>query len=58
MTVAPPVGQAQGPADSALPGPPPLRWWVPAAAFALAGIVLSVLVIAFGTNNGPLDDPN
>ena len=40
------------------PGPPPLRWWLPALAFAVTAGVLSGLVIAVGTNNGPLDDPN
>ena len=58
MTVAPPVGLEQRPAGGALLGPPPLRWRAPAVAFAVAAVVLSVLVIAFGTNNGPLDDPN
>jgi len=58
MTVAPPIDQAQRPADSPRHDPPPLRWWTPAVAFAVSAVVLSVLVIAFGTNNGPLDDPN
>jgi hypothetical protein len=56
MTIAPPIDQA--PADTPRHGPPPLRWWIPAVAFAVCAVVLSVLVIAFGTNNGPLDDPN
>ena len=37
---------------------PPLRWWQPAAAFAVAAVVLTGLVIGYGTNAGPLDDPN
>ena len=57
MTGAPPI-DAQRPADSPRHRQPPLRWWTPAVAFAGSAAVLSVLVIAFGTNNGPLDDPN
>jgi len=58
MTVAPPIDPAQRPTGSPRHDPPPLRWWTPAVAFAVCAVVLSVLVIAFGTNNGPLDDPN
>ncbi|PZS32511.1 MAG: hypothetical protein DLM59_08055 [Pseudonocardiales bacterium] len=58
MTVASPIDQAQCSTGSPRPCPPPLRWWTPAVAFAVSAVVLSVLVIAFGTNNGPLDDPN
>ena len=58
MTVARPMDQSQLLPDSSRLGRPPLRWWTPAVAFAVAAVVLSVLVIAFGTNSGPLDDPN
>lgn len=58
MTVAPPTDRSQRPPDTSRRGPPPVRWWTPAVAFAISAVVLSVLVIAFGTNNGPLDDPN
>lgn len=58
MTVAPPIDPAQRPTGSPRHDPPPLRWCTPAVAFAVCAVVLSVLVIAFGTNNGPLDDPN
>lgn len=58
MTVASPADPAQRPSDSPRHDPPPLRWWTPAAGFGVAAVVLSVLVIAFGTNDGPLDDPN
>ena len=60
MTRAPLVNRArprQRPTGTP-PDPPPLRWWLPALAFAVAAVVLSGLVIAFGSNNGPLDDPN
>lgn len=47
------------PPDEQTPGTaPPLRWWLPAAAVAVAATVLSGLVIAFGSNTGPLDDPD
>lgn len=58
MTVAPPIDQAQRPAGSPRHHPPPLRWWTPAVAFAVCAVALSILVIAFGTDNGPMDDPN
>ena len=58
MTVAPHVDQARRPTGNPRHGSPPLRWWTPAVVFAVGAVVLSVLVIAFGTNNGPLDDPN
>jgi hypothetical protein len=56
--VAPPIKGPQRSTGTSRPGPPPLRWWAPAVAFAVSAVVLSVLVIAFGTNSGPLDDPN
>lgn len=58
MTVAPPTDPVRYAAGRPRHDPPPLRWWAPAVAFPVSAVVLSVLVIAFGTNNGPLDDPN
>jgi hypothetical protein len=58
MTATPPIDQAKRLTGGPQPDPPPLPWWSPAVVFAVAAVVLSVLVIAFGTNNGPLDDPN
>lgn len=56
MTVAPSVDEVRRRAGTARRGPQPLRWWTPAVAYA-AAIILAGLVTAFGTNNGPLDDP-
>ena len=41
-----------------LPGAePPLRWWIPAAVAALAGLVLTLVVVLVVRPPGPLDDP-
>ena len=41
-----------------LPGAePPLRWWLPAAAFILASAVLTIVVVLLVRGPGPLDDP-
>jgi hypothetical protein len=58
MTAAPPISQAPRPTGNSRLAQPPLPWWTPAVAFALSAVLLSVLVIAFKTNSGPLDDPN
>ena len=58
MTVASPNDHAQRRTAGPRNDRPPLRWWTPAVAFAVSAVVLSALVIVFGTNNGPLDDPN
>lgn len=58
MTVAPHVDRAHRAASGTGHGPPPLRWWLPAVVFAVAAVVLTAVVVAVGTNNGPLDDPN
>lgn len=59
MTTRSPVADPvrRTPASDQVPGVPPLRWWMPTVAFVVAAVVLSLLVIAFGTNAGPLDDP-
>lgn len=36
---------------------PPLRWWLPAAVFAVAAVVLSLVVVLVVRDPGPLDDP-
>lgn len=50
------------PADAAwgrLPGAePPLRWWLPAVVFAVAAVVLSVVVVLAVGDPGPRDDPD
>ncbi len=52
------TGEQRADRDPAQQTGPPLRWWQPAAAFAVAAVVLTGLVIGYGTNAGPLDDPN
>ena len=50
------------PVDGALgrlPGArPPLRWWLPAAVFAVAGLILTLVVVLVVRPPGPLDDPD
>ncbi len=50
------------PVDAAwgrLPGAtPPLGWWLPALVFAVASLVLSLVVILVVRAPGPLDDPH
>lgn len=37
---------------------PPLRWWLPSAVFAVAALVLTLVVVLVVRPPGPLDDPD
>lgn len=52
----------EDPSDAAwgrLPGaPPPLRWWLPGLVFAVAAVVLTLVIALVVRGPGPRDDPD